>query len=116
MTSGKITVKVRIPEFSGMVYSSIKKVTVTRVDVAEYEVQESDYDLSVKYTITGSCEITIPESLNIEGRSLFIADDGMMAETNNIIVKDHEGSIIFTIDGDGDSYFIRYIRNQWRLR
>ena len=69
---------------------------VTSINVAAYALLITDTILSVSYTATGACTITIPTAQITNGRRLVIKDAGGLAGTNNITIAT-EGAE--TIDG-----------------
>ena len=91
---------------------------ITTVNAATYDLLVTDYDLSVTRTSTGACVKTIPVAQNVTGRTLYIADDGGNSSVNNITVCDDAGTpnLLFTINGNGDTYMIRYNGTNWKLR
>lgn len=90
---------------------------VTTINAATYTVLITDEDLSVTYTTSGSCAVTIPSAQNYKGRKLTIADDGDNSSVNNItILDDGVPTLLATISGDGDSIDIIYNGTSWRLR
>jgi hypothetical protein len=97
---------------------------VTSVGTPTYTLLPTDYILHVKYSLTGTCTITIPDAQNVRGRTIIVKDAEGNAAANNITITsggdtfDGEASIIINGDhngvafyGDGTAWFILYILN-----
>lgn len=74
-----------------------KKVGVTTVNAATYDLLVTDYILNVTYTTTGAVtSLTLPSAQVVSGRVIIVKDAGGNAGTNNITI-DTGG--LETIDG-----------------
>lgn len=94
----------------------------TIVSGSTYTFGEYDSILSVSYTLTGSCAITLPTAqISIDGRIFEIQDKGLNCYTNNITIStqaaeliQNENDLIMNIDGtsitlysDGNNLYIK---------
>ena len=70
-------------------------VNTTTVNAATYSLLSTDFFLSVTYTSTGACTITLPTAQNLDGRTIVIKDKGGASTFSIAIVT--QG--IETIDG-----------------
>jgi hypothetical protein len=86
---------------------SIDTYTLTDVAAATYTALESDYIITVSYTATGSCTVTLPEVstlTTVGNKKLFIIkDSGGNANTNNITIAASGSDTI-----DGNSSFVLF--------
>jgi len=83
--------------------------TITTVAAATYTVLSTDVVISVTYTTTGTCVITVPTAvIAVSGRKFTIKDGGLNALTNNITIETQaaetiDGNADAIINGDGDA-------------
>jgi len=80
--------------------SSITTKT-TRVTGSAYTILNTDYRIGVRYSLTGSCTLQLPDISTYGERELRIKDEEGDADTNNIIVSASAGDLI-----DGSSTLI----------
>ena len=116
-------IKIRTRDAKGNIYVNDEKITNNNnkvntvvVTTATHTVDDDDFDIAVTATATMAVTITIPNDQAVTGRTLSISDDGDLAGTNNILIKNEAGSTLFTVDQNGDVYLIRYNGTSWRLR
>jgi hypothetical protein len=69
-------------------------VEITTVNVAAYNVLNTDYIINVIYPTTGACTITIPTAQVVAGRILTFKDASNNAVTNNITILSQGGELI----------------------
>ena len=66
----------------------------TRITTSTYSVLDTDYRLGIRYTLTGSCTLQLPDIFTYGERELRIKDEEGNADTNNIIVSASAGDLI----------------------
>jgi len=74
------------------------------IDSAAYTLLGSDYFVSVKYTETDPCTITIPTALQVDGTTFIIKDSGFNAGNKNITLTCEDGAD--EIEGSTSDYII----------
>lgn len=84
------------------------------VNKASYTIKKSDKFIEVGYSSIGECEIILPDDQRVNGREIIIVDEGYSADTNNVIIKDDNGTELYRLSDNGQSITLKAKRDNSR--